>query len=100
MRTTSFYSTMQVADLYRTDRWRIARLFEDSTLQEPPRLAGKRVISAAMLPAIEAELRRRKWINLCTDGLDAAVREAIDGAVEDGLPGLLKKSLTAEGEAR
>ena len=58
---TSF-TTKEVADLLASEEWRVRRLFEDGTLPEPQRFAGKRVISNTLVPAIVAALRERGWL--------------------------------------
>ena len=55
-------TTRQIADLFGTDEWRVRRLFEDGTLPEPDRFAGKRAIPREMLPAIVDALRDRGWL--------------------------------------
>lgn len=57
-----FLSTRDAADLLGVNRWRIARLFEDGSLPEPSRLAGRRVIPREMLPEIIDSLRARGWM--------------------------------------
>lgn len=57
------YTTREVADLYEAEEWRVRRLFEDGTLPEPARFAGKRAIPNTMLAEIVIALRRRGWIN-------------------------------------
>lgn len=57
------FTTRQVAELLSSDEWRVRRLFEDGTLPEPPRFAGKRMIPNTMLPAIMDALRDRGWIH-------------------------------------
>lgn len=56
------FSTREIAEILETETWRVRRLFEDGTLPEPPRFAGKRVISGRMIPAIVDALRVRGWI--------------------------------------
>lgn len=56
------YSTRQMADLLGTQTWRVRRLYEDGTLPEPPRFAGKRAIPRESLPAILDALRNRGWL--------------------------------------
>jgi hypothetical protein len=56
------HSTRTLADLVGTDTWRVRRLFEDGTLPEPGRFAGKRAIPAAMVPEIIDALRDRGWL--------------------------------------
>ena len=55
-------TTRQLADLLGTDEWRVRRLFEDGTLSEPERFAGKRAISGDSIPAIVDALRARGWL--------------------------------------
>jgi hypothetical protein len=59
---TTIYSTRQVADFLGTDEWRVRRLFEDGTLTEPQRFAGKRAIPNDMIPTIVDRLRDRGWL--------------------------------------
>lgn len=56
------YSTRQVADFLGTDEWRVRRLFEDGTLSEPHRFAGKRAIPNDLIPDIVDRLRDRGWL--------------------------------------
>lgn len=58
----NFFTTREVADLLGSKTWRIRRLFEDGTLDEPPRFAGKRAISRQMIPAVLDALRIRGWL--------------------------------------
>lgn len=60
---SNFYSTREVADFVGSDEWRVRRLFEDGTLPEPSRFAGKRVIHSELIPAIVDALRARGWIS-------------------------------------
>jgi hypothetical protein len=57
-----WFTTKEVADLCTIDTWRVQRLFEDGTLPEPSRFAGKRAIPRKMLPAIFNALRARGWL--------------------------------------
>lgn len=57
-----FFTTREMADLLGTPTWRIQRLFEDATLPEPARFAGKRVIQRESIPAIVDALRQRGWL--------------------------------------
>ena len=41
---------------------RVRRLFEDGTLPDPEKFGGKRVIPAALIPAIEFVFRERGWL--------------------------------------
>jgi len=56
------YSTRDAAQFLGTDEWRIRRLFEDGTLPEPQRFAGRRVITPDMMPSIVDALRARGWL--------------------------------------
>jgi hypothetical protein len=56
-------STREVADFLGTDTWRVRRLFEDGTLPEPGRFAGKRAIPFELIPRIVDELRSRGWLS-------------------------------------
>jgi hypothetical protein len=58
----SILSTADVAKLLGTDVWRVRRLFEDRTLAEPGRLAGRRAIPSTDLPRIVDALRKRGWL--------------------------------------
>lgn len=55
-------STRDVADLLGTETWRVRRLFEDGTLPEPSRFAGKRAIPRESIPTIVDALRGRGWL--------------------------------------
>ena len=57
-------STRDVADLLGSDVWRVRRLFEDGTLPEPARLAGRRAIPRESLPKIIDAFRARGWLPL------------------------------------
>ncbi len=59
----TFHTTKEVADLFGQPVWRIRRLFEDGTLDEPGRFAGKRAIPATLIPSIVDELRARGWLS-------------------------------------
>ena len=56
------FSTREVAEILGTETWRVRRLFEDGTLAEPGRFAGKRTIPGSMIPAIVDALRTRGWL--------------------------------------
>lgn len=60
---TKVFSTRELADVLGTKTWRVRRLYEDGTLPEPGRFAGKRVIPGTAIPAIVDELRKRGWID-------------------------------------
>lgn len=55
-------STHDVAMLLGTEEWRVRRLFQDGSLPEPTRFAGKRAISSDAVPAIADVLRARGWL--------------------------------------
>jgi hypothetical protein len=59
---SKFYSTRQVAEIFGVQTWRIQRLFEDGTLPEPERFAGKRCIQPSLMPSITDALRSRGWL--------------------------------------
>lgn len=56
------HTTREVGDILGTDEWRIRRLFEDGTLPEPQRFAGKRAIPSDLIPLIVDALRDRGWL--------------------------------------
>ena len=58
----SIFSTREVAEILGTDEWRVRRLYEDGTLPEPDRFAGKRAIPRESLPTILDKLRDRGWL--------------------------------------
>ena len=58
----TIYTTRQVAELLCVDTWRVRRLFEDGTLPETERFAGKRTIPRELIPQIVDELRNRGWL--------------------------------------
>lgn len=58
----NLFSTREAAVELGTVEWRVRRLFEDGTLPEPPRFAGKRAIPREQLPAIAQALRARGWL--------------------------------------
>jgi len=59
---SNFFTTREVAELLGTAEWRVRRLFEDGTLPEPGRFAGKRAIPGEHLPQIIDALRARGWL--------------------------------------
>ncbi len=59
----NYFSTRQIAEILGTDTWRVRRLFQDGTLPEPDRFAGKRTITGSQIPAIVDALRDRGWLN-------------------------------------
>jgi len=61
------HTTRELADLLNTAPWRVARLFEDGPLPEPPRFGGKRAISGDLIPKIVDALRDRGWLPSSAD---------------------------------
>jgi hypothetical protein len=55
-------SVGELADCYRIQSWRISRLFELGLVEEPPRVAGRRMIPHSLIPAIEEALRAKGWL--------------------------------------
>ena len=55
-------STGELGDVLGVQSWCISRLFEDGTLAEPPRIAGRRVIDNSLIPDIVDALRARGWM--------------------------------------
>ena len=53
-------TTHEVAILAGSDTWRVRRLFEDGTLPEPPRFAGRRAIPRELLPDIFGKLKTKR----------------------------------------
>lgn len=58
----TIYSVGEVADSLQVQSWRIARLFELGVIDEPPRVAGRRMIPRSLIPAIEEALRAKGWL--------------------------------------
>ncbi len=58
----TLHTTREIAELLGTDTWRVRRLFEDGSLEEPARFGGKRAIPGSMVPAIVDALRSRGWL--------------------------------------
>ena len=56
------FSSRELAEILGTETWRIQRIFQDGTLPEPPRLAGRRCIQSSQIPAIVDALRARRWL--------------------------------------
>jgi hypothetical protein len=56
-------STGEVAELFGTQTWRVARIYELGLIPEPPRIAGRRVIPIDHLAEIALQLRSRGWLN-------------------------------------
>lgn len=56
------FTTRETGELLGVDEWRVRRLFEDGTLPEPDRFAGKRVIPRERLAEIMDALRSRGWL--------------------------------------
>lgn len=60
--SSPYLTTGELGDALGVQAWRIARLFEKQILREPPRVAGRRLIPKAMIPAIVDALRARGWL--------------------------------------
>jgi hypothetical protein len=59
------YTTVgELADQLGVQSWRIARLFEQGDLPEPPRLSRRQLIPRSLVPRIVAALRQRGWARL------------------------------------
>jgi hypothetical protein len=56
------FTTREVADILGTHEWRVRRLYEDGTLNEPERFGGKRAIGQKEIPPIVDALRDRGWL--------------------------------------
>lgn len=67
----SYLSIGELADALGTQSWRIARLFELGLIDEPPRLAGRRLIPRELVPRIVELLRNRGWLTVPQEGSDA-----------------------------
>lgn len=59
---STLHTTREIAELLGVETWRVRRLFEDGSLDEPPRFAGKRAIGSATIPLIVDALRSRGWL--------------------------------------
>lgn len=57
-----FFTTRELAEMLGSETWRIQRLFEDGTLSEPGRFAGKRAIPGERIPEVVDALRARGWL--------------------------------------
>ncbi|HEY1601472.1 MAG TPA: hypothetical protein VGG64_17860 [Pirellulales bacterium] len=57
------FSTADIASTLGIETWRVRRLFEDGTLPEPERFAGRRAIPGEMLPKVIDALRERGWLS-------------------------------------
>jgi hypothetical protein len=60
----NFLTTREIADMLGVETWRVRRLFETGSLEEPERFAGKRAIPSQLLPLIIDEMRRRGWLSM------------------------------------
>lgn len=61
-RSEQFFSTGELGDLLGLQSWKISRLFESGLLEEPSRVAGRRLIPQSTLPEIIDALRDRGWL--------------------------------------
>jgi len=59
---SQLFTTREIAEILGSREWRVRRLFEDGTLPDPPRFAGKRVIAGERIPLIVDALRLRGWL--------------------------------------
>jgi len=59
-----YLSTGEVADFLGVQSWRVSRIFELELLEEPARVAGRRAISAELIPIIVDVLRDRGWLSI------------------------------------
>lgn len=59
---SNFFTTREVAELLGSETWRVRRLYQDGTLPEPNRFAGRRVITSQQIPSIIDALRKRGWM--------------------------------------
>lgn len=59
---STLFTTREIADLLGVDTWQVRRLFEDGSLPEPDRFAGKRAIPRETIPVILDALRARGWL--------------------------------------
>lgn len=66
----SHFTSGEPGDYLGVQAWRITRLFELGCIPEPPRVGGRRLIPAAMLPEIVDALRQRGWLGPI-EGTDA-----------------------------
>ena len=55
-------STGELGDELGVQSWRISRLFELGVVEEPPRVAGRRMIPRALIPRIVKALGERGWL--------------------------------------
>jgi hypothetical protein len=62
------FTTAEMAALLGTDTWRVRRLYEDGTLPEPSRFAGKRAIPRQAIPPIVDALQKRGWLPVAAEG--------------------------------
>ena len=56
------YTTRQVAELLGVDTWKVRRLFENGTVEEPPKFGGKRAIPASLIPTLCEAMQARGWL--------------------------------------
>ncbi len=62
MQANTIYTTRQLAEILGVETWRVRRLFQNGTLPEPSRFAGRRAIPGTMIPAVIDGLRDRGWL--------------------------------------
>ena len=57
-----YFSTADLAHTLGVEEWRVRRLYEEGTLPEPQRFAGRRAISIADLDTVADALKSRGWL--------------------------------------
>ena len=72
MKTAKQFSTREAADLLGAEEWQVRRVITRGLVPEPPRFAGKRIITGEMLPAIIDALRTCGWLPPTDPARDAA----------------------------
>jgi DNA-binding MarR family transcriptional regulator len=63
MSDTRDRSTGELGDELGVQAWRINRLFALGLVEEPDRVAGRRMIPRSMVPRIVAALEERGWLS-------------------------------------
>ena len=61
-KTEAFYTTEQVARQLGVPQWKVRRLYEDGTLEEPQKFGNKRVILESMVVGIRLAMEKRGWL--------------------------------------
>ena len=86
----NLHSTADTGKLLGLEEWQVRRLFEDGTISEPPRFAGKRIISKALLRRIHEAAIKRGWLQPEQAG-PPIHHELADRPVPRGRPGRNRK---------